>query len=313
MPPKDYNNKYGSRPSMINRESQVEKEISFLPSTIETIDYALYNWLKDEVDIFSTTKDGWEKVKVVWVSGERAYQAKYDKDIRDGEGSLVLPIMTLERVSMVKNPGFKGGFQAHVFPVNDYRGGVPVPAARKLNHLKTTDFQNALAGKVSSLAVGVGQPNFKIKKNNKKVYNTYTTDIPTWVTVNYTIRIKSHFQQQMNEMVQPFVTRTGLINSFNINRDGHRFEAFFEQDFAQQNNANSLGEQERTYLTEFNIRVLGYLVGAADNDSRPKLKVRENVVEVRIQRERVITGDKPYFGHRPNVADLGEIPDKFRS
>tara|TARA_Y100001938_G_scaffold150814_1_gene243585 strand:+ start:3680 stop:4621 length:942 start_codon:yes stop_codon:yes gene_type:complete len=313
MPPKNSGYKYGSRPSVIPPGKNVEREISFLPSTIETLDYALYEWLDSEMDISSTTKEGWEKVKVVWVSGERAYQAKYDKEIRDQEGSLVLPIMTLERTGMTKDPGFKGAFQSHVFPVNDYRGGIPIPAARKLNHSKTTDFQNALAGKISSLAVGVGQPNFKIKKNSKKVYNTYTTDIPTWVTANYVIRVRSHFQQQMNEMIQPFITRTGLINSFNITKDGHRFEAFFEQEFSQDNNVNALGEEERTYLSEFNIRVLGYLIGAADNDSRPKLKVRENVVEIRIQRERVITGDKPHFGQRPNVADLGEIPDKFRS
>ena len=290
-----------------------EKDIPFLPSTIETIDYALYNWLKEEVDIFSTTKDGWEKVPVVWVSGERAYQVKYDKEIRDQEGSLILPIISLQRSGMVKDRAFKGGFQSHVFPVNDYRGGIPVPAARTLNHSKTIDFQNVRAAKLSSDAVGVGQPNFKIKKNNKIVYNTYTMDIPTWVTVNYSIAIKSHYQQQMNEMIQPFITRTGLINSFPISHQGHRFESFFEQDFTQEDNVASLGEEERIYKTQFNIRVLGYLIGSGDNDERPKVKIRENVVEVRIQRERVITEDKPSYGPKTQIRDLGDIPDKFRS
>jgi hypothetical protein len=36
----------------------------------------------------------------------------------------------------------------------------------------------------------------------------------------------------MNELLQPFITFNGGINYFLISRDGHRYEAFVEQDFA---------------------------------------------------------------------------------
>jgi hypothetical protein len=38
--------------------------------------------------------------------------------------------------------------------------------------------------------------------------------------------------------------------------------------------------------------VLGYLVGEDKNQTRPKIVVRENAVEVKFPRERVVVGDE---------------------
>ena len=37
------------------------KEIAFMPSTIETIDMALNDWLSEDMDIFCNTNEGWRK------------------------------------------------------------------------------------------------------------------------------------------------------------------------------------------------------------------------------------------------------------
>ena len=58
------------------------KEIPFMPSTLETIDYAMYNWLNDKLDLYTTTHSGFEKVPVIWASAERAYQVKRKEEIR---------------------------------------------------------------------------------------------------------------------------------------------------------------------------------------------------------------------------------------
>ena len=39
-------------------------------------------------------------------------------------------------------------------------------------------------------------------------------------------------QQQMNTMIQPFITRTGNISGFIFGKDNHKFEGFIEQDFS---------------------------------------------------------------------------------
>ena len=44
-----------------------------------------------------------------------------------------------------------------------------------------------------------------------------------------------------------------------------------------------------------NIKVLGYLIGDEDNQEKPMIVERENAVEVKLPRERVILGESPEF------------------
>ena len=92
----------------------ITREIPFLPSTIETIDVGFFNWVDKELDLYATTNNGWKKTPVVWLSAERAFQIKNNKDLRDSSGHLKLPIMTVSRTSMTKDPTFRGSHYAHI-------------------------------------------------------------------------------------------------------------------------------------------------------------------------------------------------------
>ncbi len=101
----------------------------------------------------------------------------------------------------------------------------------------------------------------------------------------------------MNDLIAPFITRTGQINSFVLKRDGHLYEAFIEQNFAQNNNVANLNEDTRIFQTEINIKVLGYLIGEGKNDDRPIVTIDENVVEVSYPQEREAPpGEMNFFG-----------------
>ena len=82
------------------------------------------------------------------------------------------------------------------------------------------------------------------------------------------------------------------MNSFLFSSDGHRYEAFIEQEFSENKNTTNLGEEERMFETKISIKVLGHLMGEGINREKPKITIRENVVKVRISRERVVVGDK---------------------
>ena len=266
------------------------KEISLMPSTIETVDGAMFDWLEG-LDMHATTNKGWKKVPSIWVSAERAFQIKNNQDLRDENGILKLPLATLTRTSIDKDPTFKGVAWAHIPPYNDYKGGA-ITVARVVNQDKTSNFKNAFSHRKTP-GDGHGQLNFP-SKVNLTVYNTYTMPIPTYISVMYSVGIRAEYQQQVNEILTPFITRTGQINNFFINKEGHKFEGFIQQQFAQGNNATNLGEGERMYDTTVNIRVLAYLLGEGKNAERPKVTVRENAVQIVQMRER---------------AGLSEIPD----
>ena len=49
--------------------------------------------------------------------------------------------------------------------------------------------------------------------------------------------------------------------------------------------------EQRNYETTIDIRTLGYIIGEGKNQEQPKVVVRENAVEVKMPREKVIMGD----------------------
>ena len=269
----------------IGKENPAVREMTMMPSSIETIDTALYAWLDEEVNPFATTNQGWEKVKIRWVSGERSWQVKEDRDIRDGSSRIILPMITMHRTGFQKDPALKGVAWAHIPIANDAKGGSQsLHVSRRINTQKTAEFANATANRLY-------RHNTFPFENKKVVYETKTFPVPVYIVGTYTISVRTEYVQQMNEIVQPFLTRTGQINNFFMSQDGHRYEGFVQNDLTSDGNAVNMGDDSRFYLNTFDIKVLGYLIGEGKNDARPRVTIRENAVEFRMPRERVIFGD----------------------
>tara|TARA_Y100000817_G_scaffold191177_1_gene149342 strand:- start:505 stop:1410 length:906 start_codon:yes stop_codon:yes gene_type:complete len=271
------------------------KELDFQPSTIETIDRALFDYIDEELDIFCSTNKGFKKVPFIWAGAERAFQIKHDRELRDVNGFLIYPIMSLERTGISKDLSKRGAFYAAVENRSDVKGGL-MTVAREIKQDKTANFANADAKKQIVLNVGVSQNNFP-KKNKKVVYETITVPVPVYIEVSYTLTVMAEYQQQINEMITPFMTKTGGINYAVIEKDNHRFEMFIDSDYTLNNNAASLLEDARGYETQISFRIIGYIVGADKNEERPKIVRRENAVEIKIPREHVILGDIPDQRH----------------
>jgi len=266
-------------------ESPVE-EILFMPSTIETIDFALHDWLNEIINIHCTTNEGWKKVPLIWSMPERARQVKDNKDLRS-QDIFTLPAISIERNSLVKDPSFKGVAWSHIPRTPDARGGA-ITAARIIQQEKTSNFANANSERT------FGQQTNPAAKS-KTVFKTMTMPIPTYVVAKYKLTINTEYQQQMNEIFNPFITHTGQINNFFIRRDGHKFEGFIENDFSLENNISNLQQEERNFKTIINLKILGYLIGSGANDNQPKISIREGAAEFRITRERTVFGDKKDF------------------
>ena len=267
------------------------REIPFQPSVIETVDYAIVDWVKG-INVHATTSKGWKPIPVLWVAAERSFSVKNDKDLRDSGGAVKLPLLTVERTSMTKDLSRRGTAWGNIPEASDYKGG-SVTIARRIQQKKSAAFASAKTKDV------FGQKTFPYR-NNKIVYETITMPMPVYVDITYKISVRSEYQQQMNQIMQPFITTTGGINHFYIKRDGHRFESFMQDDFSLESNVAEIGEDERYYQTVFEVKVLAHLIGAGENQDTPKTVVRENAVEVKIGRERVIAGDELAHGSSKN-------------
>ena len=267
------------------------KELEIQPSTIETIDRALFDYIDEELDIFCSTNKGFKKVPFIWAGAERAFQIKHNRELRDVNGWLIYPIMSIERTGISKDLTKRGAYYAAAMNLPDNKGG-SMTVARTIKQDKTANFANADSKRLVLDGIGSNQNNFPIK-NEKVVYETITVPIPVYLEVTYTLTVMSEYQQQINEIITPFMTKTGAVNYFVIEKDNHRFEVFIDSDYALNNNASALLEDARGYETQINFRVIGYIIGADKNEERPKIVRRENAVEVKIPREHVILGDIP--------------------
>lgn len=306
------------------------KEFPLKPSTIETVDMAMYDWLNERMNLFADTNRAWRKVPVVWVAGERSFQIKNDKGLRDENGTFILPVITLERTSMTKDLSRKGTVWAALPEVRDMMGGA-IQITKTIQQEKTSNFMAALNKRMANRpkypseelpenAILLEDGEFLISEDfhfllleddeqekrkrdynkgqlyypNKKsvtVYRHITIPLPIYISTKYEIVIKTEFQQQMNELLQPFMTFAGGVNRFYVNHEGHRFECFMDKEFSQENTTSDLELKERQFTTKITIETLAYLIGQDKNQPKPKISIRESIVEVKIPKERVIFGD----------------------
>ena len=250
------------------------KELEIQPSTIETIDRALFDYIDEELDIFCTTNKGFKKVPFFWAGAERAFQIKHNRELRDVNGWIIYPVMSIQRNSISKDLVKRGAYYAAAQNQGDLKGG-SMTVARTIKQDKTANFANADSKRLILDTIGTGQSNFP-RQNKKVVYETITVPIPVYLEVDYTLTVMAEYQQQINEIITPFMTKTGAINYFVIEKDNHRFEVFINSDYTLNNNAASLLEDARGYETQINFRVIGYIMGADKNQEQPKIVRREN-------------------------------------
>ncbi len=272
------------------------EEVGMLASRIEDIDYAITSWLKEDLDLSTVTNEGYKRVPVLWQTPERAFQIKNNHDLRhpvdDGGGVITLPVISIERTAITKDPSQKGSFQAHLYSDKGNGRTGRMTIAKRIKQDKTRNF--AVVGNTRTNSGGTRQKFFP-RQNKKVVIETLSIPIPIYVNLDYKIIVKTEYQQQMNDLTQPFMTRTGQINSFVMRRNGHLYEAFIDQGFSQANNVANLGEDERQFTSEINIKVLGYLIGEGNSDDRPIVTREESIVEIAFPRETVVPAGTDNF------------------
>ena len=235
--------------------------IPFQASNIENVDSALFDYIK-KLNISTTTHRGFEPLSIVWVSPERSMSAKRELHFRDNSGALILPIIAVERTGITKDLNKKGAVWANIVPHADEKGG-SIRIARRLKQDKTSNFVNARTYKKR------GQINFPGQYKDKIVYETISIPQPVYVEMTYRITIRTEYQQQMNEAITPFITAPGGVNY------------------------SSFTKEERKIETTIDIKILAYLIGEGPNAAQPTYSIRENAVDIKMPRERLVFGDSP--------------------
>jgi hypothetical protein len=216
----------------------------------------------------------------------------------------------VERKSINKDPAKTGSIPANLRPINDEKGGV-ITISKRINQEKTSNFVNAdqvrrttleqtetrTVRRIDNRAFPLYENRNARRPSNKIVYQTMSIPIPVHVTITYQLNIRTDFLQQLNELTTPFFTKNGNTRYIKLTYDQHNYDAFIKGDFAFENNASNLNEERKNYGASITLEVIGYLIGEDKNQETPKIVYRENAVEVKFPRERVMVGDMPDFAN----------------
>ena len=273
---------------MSKNEEKTSRDIPRFKSSLEDVDFAVYKFLDETMDISTNTNKGFKKAPVVWSGSERAHNIKNDDINRDKSGMIILPVVSVERTSVKKDEKSRVIPFSKLDPINDLKGGF-LTINKVIKQDKTRNFANADAYRRA------GQTNFplyKKDKNGKIVYETLTIPIPIYVTVGYNIVLKTEYQEQMNDMLTPFIRVSNGHRRVIIEHNSNQYEAFLSEDYEMENNISNYEKNERKYETTISLEVFAYLIGDEKNEKRPRVARRENVVEIRFARERIVVQDE---------------------
>lgn len=266
-------------------EEHTSRDVTVYKSDLEDIDFSLYNFVDDRLDIFTSSNEGFKKVPVVWAGAERAYSAKDENIDRDKIGMVKLPIIVVERATIKKPQNKRTLPYAAVDPRGDLKGGA-ITINRVIKQDKTSNFANADALRRKGQQYA---PLYRRGEKNKKiVYETITLPIPIYVEITYNIHLKTEYQEQMNDLLTPFARVSNAHTRVMLSHNNNEYEAFIGEDYGIKNTIVNYESNERKYEATIPINVMGYLIGDGKNQSQPRVVRRENAVQVRFARERVI-------------------------
>jgi hypothetical protein len=279
---------------------QLSASYNIKSSTIESIDYALYNFVNDRLNIHVTTNKGFEKIPIIFSIPERAHQVKNirttnDQEIRPNGRTLNYPLISIAKTSVTQNPSNKGRYGVNLPPYFDYYNpGGAIPIARQIKQDKTANYANANAIRKSDGGMNANRQTFP-GDNKNVVYETLLVPVPTFIECVYNVSIVTEYQQQMNEVLSTFHTLTGDPAVFSITYESNTYEAFVDPSYNIDFKPEGIDLNERVFDTTISIKVLGYLLGAQDNQDTPLIVKRQSAAKIRFSRERSMLGEEPDF------------------
>ena len=269
-------------------EEQHEFDVPGFKSGLEDVDFALYKFIDEALNINTSTNKGFKKVPVIWAGQERAHNIKNDKINRDNSGMVILPVISIERTSVKKDEKSRVIPYAKVDPAGDLKGGY-LKVNKVIKQDKTSNFARADAHRKRNQ---INFPIYRNKENKKIVYETISIPIPIYVNIGYKVVLRTEYQEQMNDLLTPFIRASNGHKRIHIRNNSNQYEAFIGEDYNIENNISGYEANERKYETSITIDVFGYLIGDGKNQKQPRVVKRENPVEIRFARERIVIKDE---------------------
>jgi hypothetical protein len=283
----------------VNKYDSARQEVQYDPITIETVDRAVRDWFNKTVDAaVETATQERAKVEVLFSSGERFAIKK--KGVRDQNGVLILPLISVRRTGMDADPTMQA--------LGTQTGNLTI--AKRIDP-KTNQLKNNVQ-RVSSAGIPIYAP------GPGAVYEVTTIPFPDRNIFNYELVIQASFTKQMNQIMQKLFRELDIRKTFvaPIDNDGSHslngeeledrkpfkggyFVGFFDGSMADASNFEEFTDQERIVRYTTTFRVPANLTLDTEGE-KPAIQIQKTAYAVGFKEKIVSRADfKKMFPDEP--------------
>jgi hypothetical protein len=261
-------------------------EFSIPSCGIEDVDVAVFNLFNKEIPLQVNSKDGLEKVHVIFAAGEKWAVIKKKKEIRNRQGRLILPLITVGRTAILQDPtkdiagrgvnqqtgeiviqrrlDFTDRSQQNLtnrlFIRNQMNAAVTLPHPEQLSTLRT------IGGMSNDAEINAGAL-LKPPDLRSNIWETIIVPTPQFFSAKYEVTFWTQYTTHMNQLMEMMLSaQLPQGNAFKIanpNNNGYWFIATIDNnEYTPENNFDDMVEKDRIIKYKFNMTVPGYVLAS---------------------------------------------------
>lgn len=223
---------------------------------IEDVDRAIFKLFNKDLPFYFEKSGELTRIPCVFAGGERAIILRKKDALRDRQGALILPL-----VSILRN-GIDQATENKAISAGDGTITLRKRLAPEDREYKRLVNSNGLRNQDNTVGSALNS-NTSLAMTNKNVFEIITMPNPKFFKATYEITFWAQYIQQMNNMIEALITSYNIqpARSFRIESDkGYWFVATVESSLSDGNNFDSYVDEERIIRTSLTIEVTGYII-----------------------------------------------------
>lgn len=267
----------------------ISKDLTIPPVGIEDADAALFRLFDKEIPFQVSTSDKnrqeMTKVPVIFAAAEKWALNKRYRALRDRNGSLILPLITVVRTTIQQTPGEDITGRG----INQQTGEIVIKRNLSKNDRSYQNLANKFAIKnQKNLAVKpqeaseeqvstdreigllsedptINDGALLLPDRTNNIYETYSIPSPQFYTAIYEVTFWTQYTVQMFQLVETLISSfLPQGNAWKLDTPkGYWFVARVDGNtYNSENNADDMSQEERIIKYKFNITLPGYIIAS---------------------------------------------------
>lgn len=235
---------------------------------LEDVDRAIFNLFDKDIPLVYETKDGsTKKVPVMFATGERFAITRRKEPMRDKNGALILPLITMTR-SGIEQQAQKSIEMGDLGTIDITRRlSKEDPLYQRI--VNSPGFDNAGAPSSGSRRDPNDRPGRTIGGRllepnlGAGIYETISIPVPKFFTAKYEVTLWTQYVQHSNNLLTTIMSGYHNIRarSYRIETpSGYWFNAVFEPEVSSDTSFDNMSDDERAIKHSFTITVPAYII-----------------------------------------------------